>query len=81
MIPVAAQHEPADFDAKVRKKGLAHLAKKGFALNQPLPPKADIEPYWRVCALPAYELYKKFTLVDATAVRKENSDDYSEFAL
>ena len=57
MIPVAAQHEPADFDAKVRKKGLAHLAKKGFALNQPLPPKADIEPYWRDCLTDLHQAY------------------------
>lgn len=49
MIPVAAQPEPAAFNAEVRQKGLAHLNKKGFPLDQPLPPKANIEPYWRAC--------------------------------
>ena len=49
MIPVAAQPEPRTFNAKVRRKGLAHLAQKGYALNQPLPANADLRPYWRDC--------------------------------
>lgn len=57
MIPVTAQPEPADFDAKVRKKGLAHLAEKGFLLNQPLPPNADIKPYWRACLTDLHQAY------------------------
>jgi len=57
MIPVAAQPEPAAFDAEVRRKGLAHLNKKGFPLNQPLPPRADIEPYWRACLTDLHRAY------------------------
>lgn len=57
MIPVAAQPEPAVFDAEVRQKGLAHLIKKGFPLDQPLPPKADIEPYWRACLTELHQAY------------------------
>lgn len=49
MIPVTQKAEPASFDASVRQKGLKHLQKKGFALNQPLPPKAKIYPHWRAC--------------------------------
>ena len=48
MIPVAAQPEPADFDANVRAEGLAHLTEKGFALDQPLPPKADLQPFLKL---------------------------------
>lgn len=57
MIPVAAQPEPRTFETKVRKKGLAHLAQKGYALNQPLPPKADIKPYWRDCLNDLHKAY------------------------
>ena len=57
MIPVAARPEPASFDVEVRRKGLAHLKKKGFPLGQPLPPKAEIEPYWRVCLTDLHQAY------------------------
>lgn len=57
MIPVAAQPEPAAFDLAVRKKGVAHLNSKGFSLNQPLPPKADIKPYWRDCLPDLHQAY------------------------
>ena len=57
MIPVAAQLEPAAFDAEVRQKGLAHLRKKGIPLGQPLPPKAEIEPYWRACLTDLHQAY------------------------
>jgi len=57
MIPVAAQPEPAAFDADVRQKGLANLKKNGFPLDQPLPPKADIEPYWRACLTDLHQAY------------------------
>lgn len=57
MIPVTAQPEPAAFDTEVRQKGLAHLNKRGFSLNQPLPPKADIEPYWRACLTDLHQAY------------------------
>ena len=57
MIPVAAQPEPAAFDTQVRQKGLAHLARKGLPLNQPLPTKACIEPYWRACLTDLHQAY------------------------
>ena len=47
MIPVQPQPEPGFFDAEVRAKGLAHLKAKGYALDQPLPARATIEPHWR----------------------------------
>jgi hypothetical protein len=49
MIRVAAQPEPASFDVDVRQKGLTWMRKKKIALDQPLPPKTNIEPYWRHC--------------------------------
>lgn len=58
MIPVAEQPEPKDFDAKVRSKGLAHLKSKGIALDKPLPPKADIQPYWRACLAELHQAYE-----------------------
>lgn len=57
MIPVQAQPEPAAFDADVRKKGLAYLQRQGFLLDQPLPPNADIEPYWRACMTDLHRAY------------------------
>lgn len=57
MIPVHAQPEPGAFDADVRKKGLAYLQKRGFPLDQPLPLKADIEPYWRACLTDLHRAY------------------------
>lgn len=49
MIHVNAKPEPAAFDSDVRQKGLAWLKKKNIALDQPLPPKAKLQPYWRTC--------------------------------
>lgn len=60
MIPVLAQPEPAAFNTEVRQKGLAYLANKGFPLNQPLPPKAEIEPYWRACLTDLHGTYGGF---------------------
>lgn len=57
MIPVAAKPEPATFNAEVRQKGLAHLNDRGFPLNQPLPPKADINPHWRACLTDLHQAY------------------------
>jgi uncharacterized protein (TIGR02646 family) len=57
MIYVVAQSEPAAFDADVRQKGLAYLTAKKFALDQPLPPKAEIEPYWRACLTDLHQAY------------------------
>jgi len=58
MIPVRLQPEPASFDANVRAKGLAHLQAKGYALDQPLPSGATIEPFWRGDCLT--ELHKAY---------------------
>ncbi len=57
MIPVAARPEPPAFDLAVRKKGLAHLNGKGLPLNQPLPPQADLKPYWRDCLSDLHQAY------------------------
>ena len=57
MIPVAPRPEPAAFDADVRQKGLAHLKKRGFSLDHPLPPQAGIEPYWRACLTDLHREY------------------------
>ena len=57
MIPVAFQPEPAAFDAEVRQIGLAHLNIKGLPLDQPLPPKADLQPYWRACLNDLHRAY------------------------
>ena len=57
MIPVAAQPEPAAFDAEVRRKGLVHLSERGLPLDEPLPPKADIEPYWRASLTELHQAY------------------------
>ena len=46
MIPVQLQAEPVDFDVKVRQKGLAWIAKKGFAVNAPVPKGTKFPAYW-----------------------------------
>lgn len=58
MMLLTKQPEPAAFNDAVRVKGLAHLKKKGFALDQPLPAKADIDPYWRDCFTDLHHAYK-----------------------
>jgi len=57
MIPVVLQPDPASFQEAVRVKGLAHLASCGLALNQPLPAKTTIEPYWRACLTDLHKAY------------------------
>lgn len=46
MIPVQLQPEPIDFDVKVRQKGLAWIAKKGFSFNAPAPKGTKFPTYW-----------------------------------
>ncbi|NCD09155.1 MAG: hypothetical protein EOL98_06960 [Negativicutes bacterium] len=58
MIHVDAQPEPASFNKNVRRKGIAWLRKKKIALDQPLPPKTTIEPYWRNCLDDMHACYK-----------------------
>lgn len=57
MIPVAPQPEPADFDAKVRKKGLKYLRDHNLSLGQPLPLKTKIPPHWRKCMDDLHDRY------------------------
>lgn len=57
MISIEPKPEPADFDAKVRQKGLIHLAEKGYALDQPLPANPEIKPYLRTCMDQLYASY------------------------
>jgi len=57
MIHVAAQPEPASFDAAVRQKGLAWLKMRGIALDQPLPSGTAIDPCWRLCLDDLYASY------------------------
>jgi uncharacterized protein (TIGR02646 family) len=57
MIHVNAQPEPAAFDSEVRQKGLAWLKKKKIPLDQPLPPKTEVEPYWRACLDDLHKCY------------------------
>jgi len=58
MIHVTTQAEPANFDADVRLRGLAHLRRKRVALDMPLPPKTKIQPYWRACLDDLYANYQ-----------------------
>lgn len=57
MIHVAAQPEPAAFDAEVRQKGFAWLSKKKITLDRPVPSDTIIEPYWRYCLDDMYSSY------------------------
>jgi len=58
MIHVDAQSEPASFNAAVRQKGVAWLQKNNIPLDQPLPPKTELEPYWRSCLYDLHESYR-----------------------
>jgi len=57
MIPVALRPEPAAFDASVRRKGLDFLREKGFDLDGPLPPSAELAPHWRACLTDLHDAY------------------------
>lgn len=59
MIPVTAQPEPADFDDKVRQKGLKWLAKKNIDLDLPAPDRFEFNPIWRDCLDAMYEAYDR----------------------
>ncbi len=48
MIPVTPQPEPANFDANVRQKGLAWLAKHDIDPNAAPPKASDLPAYWSV---------------------------------
>ena len=57
MIPVVLQHEPDDFDAKVRQPGYAWLMEKGIALDQPPPCPKDLPTYWSRTNKQLWEAY------------------------
>ncbi len=46
LIPVDLQPEPGDFDARVRKPGLAWLRTKGISRSGPLPVGETLPRYW-----------------------------------
>jgi uncharacterized protein (TIGR02646 family) len=58
MIHVTAQPEPESFNTEVRQKGLAWLKKKKISLNQPLPPKTHLRPFWRECIDDLHKSYE-----------------------
>ncbi len=57
VIPVAPSPEPADFDAKVRQKGIADLKSRGLPLTGPVPPKTELKRYWSSCMDQLYDAY------------------------
>lgn len=57
MIHVSLQPEPGSFERKVRQKGISWLRKRKISLDQPLPPKLHIEPFWRHCLDDLYSSY------------------------
>ncbi len=57
MIPVHPKPEPADFDAKVRQKGLAWLNKNGFLVSGPIPAGTKLPSYWRDCLKELHAAY------------------------
>ena len=58
MIYVDPQPEPASFNRNVRQKGLAWLRKKDIALDQLLPPKTKLPPYWTDCLGHLHSAYR-----------------------
>ncbi|MDH4216157.1 MAG: hypothetical protein OEV23_04580 [Gallionella sp.] len=58
MIPVTLQPEPADFDVKVRQKGLAWLANEGIAPNSPPPRASKLPNYWSASNKQLWDAYK-----------------------
>ncbi|HFF6179426.1 TPA: hypothetical protein ACGCG3_000594 [Stenotrophomonas maltophilia] len=59
MIPVGAQPEPADFDAKVRVRGARSMRTKGIDPDQPLPVDKKLSPFWRDCLDDLYREYSQ----------------------
>lgn len=58
MIRVMPQDEPAEFDNKVRQRGLAYLTRQKINLNEELPSGTELPPYWRDCLDDLYRLYQ-----------------------
>jgi len=57
VISVQKKSEPADFDAKVRAKGLRSLRAKGIDPAVPLPAEKKLNPFWRDCLDDLYREY------------------------
>ena len=57
MIPVTAQPEPGDFDATVRKPGLAWVKKQGLDSSKPVPAGKKVSSFWGKCAGQLWESY------------------------
>jgi uncharacterized protein (TIGR02646 family) len=60
MLYVNPQPEPADFDIKVRQKGLAYLRNGGIILTKSLPKGVKIPAYWQDCLDELYQSYGGF---------------------
>jgi len=59
VIPVLLQPEPADFDTKVRRRGLKSLTGKQIDPALPLPKGAELSPFWRDCLDDLYQAYQQ----------------------
>lgn len=59
MIPVSLQPEPADFDTKVRKKGLKWLRDNNILLNKPPPETKKLPNYWTYSNKQLWETYSR----------------------
>lgn len=59
MISVSPKPEPAHFNQQVRVPGNNYLKAHGMALADPLPPRADVPPYWRECLRDLYQAYER----------------------
>lgn len=57
MIPVQPQPEPADFDQKVRARGVRSLRTKVIDPTRPLPPGKKLSPFWRDCLDDLHRVY------------------------
>ena len=57
MLYVMSQPEPANFDATVRQRGLAHLRDNSVGLDNPLPKGVKIPAYWQGCLDELYDSY------------------------
>jgi len=57
VIPVQARPEPADFDTKVRARGMRSLRVKGIDPTLPLPAGKTLSPFWRDCLDDLYREY------------------------
>lgn len=58
MIPVTLQPEPADFDEKVRQKGLKWLAENNIDPEEKLPEGTTLKPFWQNSNPQLWEAYQ-----------------------